>query len=80
MRLIPRQRQLEVIDGTLRDEAPALAAKYDIFTRLTHDEGDPPSEQRFRPERPRRHGLAAWWWRWSGPFRRLRVISGPVRA
>ncbi|MBO0802045.1 MAG: hypothetical protein J2P25_03075 [Nocardiopsaceae bacterium] len=81
-RRIPRRRtplrqRLDVIDGALRAEAPALAAKYDMFTRLARGEGDPPSEQSLRPTRTRLHRLSAWWWRWS---RRLHAPNSPVRA
>ena len=42
------RRRLNVIDGMLREEAPALASKFDIFTRLTLDDGQPPDERQFR--------------------------------
>lgn len=81
MRLFPDDHQrLDAIDDTLRDEAPRLAAKFDMFARLTHGEGEPPSEQRFRPARTWRDRLSAWWWRWSRPLRRIRAMNGPVRA
>lgn len=75
MRLFPWQRRLEIIDGTLRAEAPALAAKYDMFARLARDEGEPPSEKGFRPRRAWRRQVYGWWWRRT---RRLRAaVSGP---
>ena len=36
------------MDGTLRAEAPRLAAKFDMFARLARDEGQPPAEKQFR--------------------------------
>lgn len=77
MRLFPGQRRLDDIDGTLRSEEPVLAAKYDIFTRLTRGEGEPPAEMGFRPRRAWRRQVSDWWWRCS---RRLRAINGPVRV
>lgn len=38
------------MDGMLRAEAPVLAAKFDIFTRLARAEGKPPAERQFRPD------------------------------
>lgn len=34
----------------LRAEAPALAAKFDMFTRLAREEGQPPAEEQLRPD------------------------------
>lgn len=68
MRLFPDDhRQLDVIDGTLRAEAPALAAKFEVFTRLARGEGGPPAEGRFRIAR-RRHRIFTWW------RRRIRIL------
>lgn len=72
MRLSPRQRRLDLIDGTLRAEAPGLAAKFDLFTRLARGEGDPPSEERFRAAGGWRRRVSAWW------HRRIRMLA-PVR-
>lgn len=51
MQLLPEERRrLDLIEGTLRAEAPVLAAKFDIFTRLARGEDRPPAEQQFRPD------------------------------
>lgn len=49
MQLLPEERrQLDLIDGILRAEAPALASKFDMFARLADEEGKPPAERQFR--------------------------------
>lgn len=54
MQLLPEERRkLDLIDGTLRAEAPALATKFDMFTRLAREDGKPPAEKQFR-------GNGAW--------------------
>lgn len=51
MQLLPEERRrLDRIEGMLRAEAPGLAARFDIFTRLARGEGRPPAERQFRPE------------------------------
>lgn len=51
MQLLPEERRrLDLIEGMLRAEAPALASKFDIFTRLARGEGRPPAEKQFRPD------------------------------
>lgn len=56
MQLLPEERRrLDVIEGMLRAEAPVLAAKFDIFTRLAREEGRPPAEKQFRPDGPWRY-------------------------
>lgn len=49
------RRQLDLIGGTLRAEAPRLAAKFDMFARLARDEGRPPDEKQFRVNRAWRY-------------------------
>ena len=44
------QRLLDLVDGTSRAEAPALAAKFGMFTRLTRGEGKPPAERQLRAD------------------------------
>ncbi len=50
MQLPEERRRLDLIDGTLRADAPALAAKFDTFTRLARGAGKPPDEQQFRDD------------------------------
>ena len=51
MQLFPEERRrLDLIDGSLRAEAPALAAMFDVFTRLARAEGKPPAERQFRAD------------------------------
>jgi hypothetical protein len=60
MHLLPEERRrLDLIDGALRAEAPALASKFDMFTRLAREDGKPPAETRFRPDGARRHKALA---------------------
>lgn len=66
MQLLPEERRrLDLIEGMLRAEAPGLAAKFDIFTRLARGEGRPPAEKQFRTEGAWRSvafaGHRAWW-------------------
>jgi hypothetical protein len=42
------RRRLDCLEGELRGEAPELASKFDVFTRLTWGEGKPPAEGQFR--------------------------------
>lgn len=56
MPLFPEERKrLDRIDGTLRAEAPALASKFDMFTRLARGEARPPAERQFRADGPWRY-------------------------
>lgn len=49
MDLLPDERKrLDDIEGILRAETPKMASMFDIFTRLTCDDGKPPAEGRFR--------------------------------
>lgn len=65
MQLLPEERRkLDLIDGTLRAEAPALASKFDMFTRLAREDGQPPAEKQFR-------GNGAWRYK---AFARQRAI------
>lgn len=76
MRLFPDEhRQLDAIDGTLRADAPVLAAKFEVFARLARSEGEPPAERRFRIAR-RRHRIFTWL------RRRIRILrlSRPRRS
>jgi hypothetical protein len=51
MQLLPEERRrLDLIDATLRAEAPSLASKFDMFTRLAREDGQPPAEKPFRPD------------------------------
>lgn len=60
MRLLPEERRkLDLIDGTLRTEAPVLASKFDMFTRLSGDDGTPPAEKQLRADSARRYGAFA---------------------
>ena len=60
MQLLPEERRrLDLIDGMLRAEAPALAAKFDMFTRLARGEGKPPAERQFRRDGPWRYAAFA---------------------
>ena len=64
MQLLPDERKrLDIIDGILRAESPALASKFDIFTRLAREEGKPPAEKQFRADGA---------WRYNA-FVRLRI-------
>ena len=54
MQLLPEERKrLDLIDSALRAEAPALASKFDMFTRLARDDGKPPAEKQL-------HANGAW--------------------
>ena len=49
MDLFPyERRRLDCLEGELRGEAPELASKFDVFTRLARGEGKPPAEGQFR--------------------------------
>lgn len=51
MRLLPgERRRLDLIEDMLRAEAPDLASKFDMFTRLARGEGKPPAERPFWPD------------------------------
>jgi hypothetical protein len=55
MDLFPHERRrLDDIDGYLGGQEPGLATMFDIFTRLTREDGKPPAERQF---------LAAGAWR-----------------
>lgn len=55
MDLFPHERhRLDDIDGYLGGQEPRLVSMFDIFTRLTREDGKPPAERRF---------LAAGTWR-----------------
>jgi hypothetical protein len=41
------RRRLDSLEGELRGEAPELASKFDVFTRLAREEGKPPAEGQF---------------------------------
>lgn len=61
MRLFPDEhQQLDAIGDRLREEAPALAGKFEVFARLARSEGEPPAEGRFRIP-GRRHRFLTWW-------------------
>jgi hypothetical protein len=48
MELFPyERRRLDHLEGDLRAEAPELASKFDVFTRLTRGEGKPAAERQF---------------------------------
>ncbi|MGH3170966.1 MAG: hypothetical protein ACRDN0_34480 [Trebonia sp.] len=54
--MLPEERKrLDLIDGAIRSEAPRLAAKFDMFTRLVRDDGKPPAERQFRQNGPWRY-------------------------
>jgi hypothetical protein len=49
MDLLPDERKrLDDIEGILRAEMSGVASMFDIFTRLTRDDGKPPAEGQFR--------------------------------
>lgn len=55
MDLFPHERhRLDDIDGYLGGQEPRLVSMFDIFTRLTREDGKPPAERQF---------LAAGTWR-----------------
>jgi hypothetical protein len=41
------RRRLDCLEGELRGEAPELASKFDVFTRLARGVGKPPAEGQF---------------------------------
>ena len=66
MELFPyERRRLDHLEGDLRAEAPELASKFDVFTRLTRGDGKPAAERQF---------LARGTWR-EAAFARQRLRS-----
>lgn len=60
MDLFPHERhRLDDIDGDLAGQEPGLAAMFDIFTRLTRQDGTPPAERQFLPAGPWRASALA---------------------
>lgn len=60
MQLLPEERRkLDLIDGALRAEAPSLASKFDMFTRLAREDGNPPAERQFRANGAWRYAVFA---------------------
>jgi hypothetical protein len=53
------RRRLDCLEGELRGEAPELASKFDVFTRLAREEGKPPAEGQFRAGGPWREAAFA---------------------
>jgi hypothetical protein len=48
MDLFPHERhRLDDIDGYLGGQEPRLVSMFDIFTRLTREDGKPPAERQF---------------------------------
>jgi hypothetical protein len=51
MKLFPHERRrLDCLEGELRGEAPGLASKFDVFTRLAREDGQCPAERQFRAD------------------------------
>jgi hypothetical protein len=51
MKLFPHERRrLDCLEGELRGEAPDLASKFDVFTRLAREDGRLPAERQFRAD------------------------------
>jgi hypothetical protein len=77
MELYPHERKrLDWLEGELRGEAPELASKFDVFTRLARGDGKPPEEGQFRPDGPWRDAAQAR----HGLRRHLLMIAAVVLA
>jgi hypothetical protein len=60
MELFPHERRrLDSLEGELRAEAPGLASKFDVFTRLARGEGKPPAEGQLMADGPWREAAFA---------------------
>jgi hypothetical protein len=60
MELYPHERKrLDCLEGELRGDAPDLAFKFDVFTRLARGDGKPPEEGQFLAAGPSREAALA---------------------